>query len=200
MKKLLVTLSIVGISAAVLAQPFVGAERRGGSGRGNPHSRTGGGPQFGLLERHPEIAEEAGVTEEQMDELRLARYEQQKKMVELRADLELAELEMQQLMDNEAADREAVFSAVDQVSAARGALQKARIEQLWKVRDILGEETMDTLRELGREKMRERAEKRGRHKGGRSQRRGGADRGARWNHGPGNWDDEAPIDEGAIED
>lgn len=158
MKKwFILTAVVVAVSMAVVAMaqpgPMGGREGRGGSGGG-----PGDGPGFGggqgrnpgmLLQRvlnNDKLAEKVGLTAEQVAALKSALNDHQKQMIKLRADADLARLEVQRLLAEKNVDRAAVLKAVDAEGAAHTAVRKAAIEERLKVRDIVGEETLEKIR------------------------------------------------------
>ena len=119
--------------------------QRGGPGMGGP----GGGRQRGPS---PEALKEAGATDEQIAQLKKVKDEQELAQVDLKAKAEKAQIELKQLMGSDKPDKDAVFAAIDKVSAARAAMMKNGIAAKLKAREIIGEEVAAKLKELCREK------------------------------------------------
>ena len=167
-------LTIAVVTAAVGAAGLAWAAERGespdkgrmqGPGGRGPGGHPGAGVEF--LVQHPDVAREAGVTDDQIAKLRTATYEMRKQMIKLEADEELAKLEVDQLMDQPMPDRQAIDKAIDEAGKAETAIEKARVQHKLAVEDILGAETTDKLHSIMREKMEERRHDKG-------------DRGPRW--------------------
>lgn len=179
MKKwFILTAAVVAVSLAAVAMaapgPGGGREGRGGPGGGGPGfgGGDGPGPAAGMmLQRvlqNEQMAKKLGLTDEQIATLKSSLLETQKQMIKLRAESELAELEVRRLMGEEQVDRAAVMKAIDAASAAHTAIRKAGVEERLKVRETLGQETLDKIREH----MADRMGKRGGQDGDRRQGRG----------------------------
>ena len=143
-------------------------------GPGNPEMM--GGRMIKQLLKNPEKAAEFGITPEQATALQASFYEMEKKMVGLRADMESAEIEVRQLMDQDSPDEAALMAAIDKAGQARTAIQKANAQQRLAVGKIVSSETMQKIRERVEDRMRM-------SKGaGEKGERGGKD--APWKKGP----------------
>ncbi len=150
-KAVLAVLSATAIAAS--AQP-------GGPGgnAGGPQGRQGrgGGPNLATILENDQVVEKLGLTPEQVSALQARFAEAEKTMIKLRADSELAEAEVRQLMRGDDPDRAAVMKAVEAAGAAHTALRKAVIDERLAFRDIAGADVARKLRQhLGRQ-MKER--------------------------------------------
>lgn len=127
-----------------------GRPQRGGPGQGFSGKRGGpGGQQGGRRSRipSPEILKNAGATDEQIEQLKELREGQEVKQVELRAEVEKAQIALRQLMSDPEASEKDVLKAFDEVSEAKAAIMKQGISARFKAREILGEEVAKKLRE-----------------------------------------------------
>ena len=115
--------------------------QRGGPGMGGP----GGGRHRGPS---PELLKEAGATDEQIAQLKKVKEEQEIAQVDLKAKSEKAQIELKQLMGSDKPDKDAIFAAIDKVSAARAAVMKNGISSKLKAREILGDEVAAKLKEM----------------------------------------------------
>ena len=146
----------IAMAAVAWAGPDGNQERQGpGPGQEQRHGGHRGGG-FGPLLNNPELAAELGVTPEQVTALREAQYEQRKQTITLRSEVQLARLEVKKLMDAEPVDEAAVLAAVDAAGAKATALKKSAIQHMLKVREIVGQETLQKLRAHMRDQFRER--------------------------------------------
>jgi len=168
----------VSLAAVAMAEPGPGGGRegRGGPGGGGPGigGGQGHGPKAGMiLQRvlqNEALAKKAGLTDEQIATLKGSLLETQKQMIKLRAESELAELEVRRLMDEDKVDRAAVMKAIDAASAAHTAIRKAGVEERLKVRETIGQETLNKIRELASDRMGKRGGQDGDRRPGRGQR------------------------------
>jgi Spy/CpxP family protein refolding chaperone len=162
MKKTLMVcamVSLFAVSGAVWAAESGG---KGGPGhRGGGMKGFGQGPGgIGWLVRNEDAAKDLGVTEDQLAKLRDMAYQAEITQIKTRADLELAQMELRRLLDGAKPTEEAVGKAVDKISGLEAQMQKARIIELLKAREILGEATMERIRDAMKARMRERREDR----------------------------------------
>lgn len=130
----------VGAFAAMSVMTAV-AQGPGGMGMG-PHRppmerEMGPGGQFGRWWNNPRLVEKFKLTEQQrktMDDI----YEQHRlKLVDLHANLEKAELEMEPLIGQDQPDETRILSQIDKIAQARAELEKANARMLLDIRKQL---------------------------------------------------------------
>ncbi|NCC51870.1 MAG: hypothetical protein EOM20_11715 [Spartobacteria bacterium] len=139
-------ISILAVSSVfVFAQPRGAHAGRGGEGRGK-----GAGIAVKWILACPEVAKKAGVTDEDISALTALDYEHQKVMIPMQAQRRLAQLELDHLLDQDAPDKTAVGKAVEDLGAIDTSLKKAKIDYLLQVKDALGPEKIEKLREARR--------------------------------------------------
>lgn len=128
-------------------------------GRPAGEPRPGGVDKGEILKRlldNPELARRAGVTGDQISRIREGQYAMEKQMIQLRADVQAAELELRHLMEADKTDREAVSKALDTVAAKHTAMRKAEVLRLLDIRETLGRETIEKVQHLVREHLAQR--------------------------------------------
>jgi Spy/CpxP family protein refolding chaperone len=170
MKKVMMVCAMVSLFAASGAVWAADGGDKGGPGPCGDDERSfgRGGGDISRLVRNEEAAKKLGVTDEQIAQLREMAYQGEIEQIKGHADLEIAHIELRRLMDSAKPTEEAVGKAVDKISALEAQLQKARFGEMLKARQILGEETMQKLRDAMRDQMRERGRDRDRsHRGDR---------------------------------
>jgi len=142
-------LAVAGVllsGAAAMAQGFGGGPG-GPGGPGGTGPRDGGRPPFerafgGMSAEKgwwnsPRMVERLKLTDAQrksMDDTMMAHRE---KLIDLRANLEKAELAMEPLMSADTPNEAATMSQIDKVVAARGELEKANARFLLEIREKL---------------------------------------------------------------
>jgi Spy/CpxP family protein refolding chaperone len=99
-----------------------------------------------------QMAKELGLTAEQTAAMRAAHEAFQVQMIDLKANIQKARLEVRKLVNQDTVNREAVMKAVEAESAASLALRKAVVEQQIKAREIIGPEKAAQLREMRQER------------------------------------------------
>lgn len=146
----------LGVAALALAAAANGQGFGGGPGVGpgfgshrTPMQRAFGaeGGQKGWW-NSPRMVEQLKLTDEQrksMDAIMLAHRE---KLIDLRANLEKAELAMQPLMNADTPNDSAITAQIDKVVQARGELEKANARFLLAIRDKLTADQWKQMRTL----------------------------------------------------
>jgi Spy/CpxP family protein refolding chaperone len=143
---------VMALPAAALAKggPMDGP-RAGGPGFREGGFGMGPGGPMGAWWNSDEVRQKLGLTEDQVKKLQESFRDHRGKLVDLRADLEKREMELQDLMEADAPDLAKIQLLTDQLIAARGRLQKEFMSMLLKVRTVVTKEQWHALRELRRE-------------------------------------------------
>jgi Spy/CpxP family protein refolding chaperone len=89
---------------------------------------------------------ELNLTKEQRDKIADLRDRQERRSIDLRAQIQTAQLDMRKLMRAEKPDKAAIGRQIDKVSALRADLQKSRIGTMLDVREILTPEQREKMR------------------------------------------------------
>ena len=118
---------------------------RGPMGSG-PMMRSHRG-RMGSWWRNPEVAEKIGLSDQQKQQLEKISQASRLKMIDLRADLEKQQVMLGPMLKTYHPDEAQVLSQVDQVSQARAALEKARVQAMLAGRNVLTEEQWNKLKE-----------------------------------------------------
>lgn len=109
--------------------------------------------------KRPGIVAAIRLTAEQSDEIEKIFVSARIQLIDLRADVEKKQFELNQVLEQEEADRELVGSKVDAVEQARGRLQKARALMIFEMKQVLRRDQWERLLQLERERK-ERLEER----------------------------------------
>ena len=161
---------IAGLSVAwcSLAEP---ADETGGGGMpsapgqeggmGDMHGKRlrggmGGEPPEGAIARlimNPKLAEELGLTKEQIASLRTTLDEMKKKEIDLRGELEKAGIDQAKLMSETTPDEKAIMTAVEKSGKINIEFAKLRVQQLLVIRKTLTEEQMEKVKALIHQRM-----------------------------------------------
>jgi len=160
---------ILGVGAVAFAARPEATQESGRPGR----------PDGGQMERA------AGLTDAQIAQLRKIRQEDQKQAIRRRADMRIAHMELNELLDASTIDEKAVAVKVKALSDLQAAALKARVDQRLAMRKIVSAEQLEKLRSMHRERGRGGEGDRG--PGGRGPRPGrfGGPGGPRGPGGPG---------------
>lgn len=142
--------AIVATAAAAGAQGFGGGGPDGGPGpmmNRPPMQRTFG--HMGFEGRgwwnNPRIIERLKLTDDQRKGMDSILLQHREKLVDLRANLEKAELAMQPLMDADTPNDAAIIAQIDKVVQARADLERANSRFLLAIRDKL---TVDQWKQI----------------------------------------------------
>ena len=97
------------------------------------------GPEMGMGAwwKNSDIVKEIGLTDSQAAQVQQTFLEHKLKLVDLRADLEKQELQLQPLIDADQPDESQVSAQIDQVLAARGRLEKEATMMMLAIRRVL---------------------------------------------------------------
>ena len=126
----------MGIAGLILALGVSAVHARGHRGRQHHFA----GPRFEKLD----------LTQEQKAQLKTLRSENAKKMVQIKADMEMAHIELRELMDQKDPNQRQVDKAVEKVNAAMSKMTERRVRQKLALNKILTEEQFQKLEEMPR--------------------------------------------------
>jgi len=101
------------------------------------------------------LAEHLGLSEEQLTQIKQLRMESTKQSIQLKAKLDVAELELRAMMEEPKPNRGKIENKVKEIGALRTQLHLLQIDRNLKMREILTPEQLDKLEEL-KEKIKHR--------------------------------------------
>jgi Spy/CpxP family protein refolding chaperone len=104
----------------------------------------------------PRVAEQLALGEEQKTKLESAALASARGMIDLKAEVEKAELDLKAAADIEPLNVAKVREAFKALQQARVRLESERFEMLLKFREVLTQEQWRKLQELKRDRLRER--------------------------------------------
>jgi Spy/CpxP family protein refolding chaperone len=106
--------------------------------------------------KRPRIAAAIELTSEQKDRIESIFTRARPTLIDLKADLEKKQGELQDALDDANVDRGAVAARVEALEDARAELQKARILMVLDMKQVLKPEQWDRLVRMNRQQRRER--------------------------------------------
>ena len=154
MKKwIAVTVAVATFALAVLVYAQVGPPER--------RMPRGERPFAGenLIENR-ELIDQLNLGEDQVQALKDMHLEARKATVELRAQQELAELDLKAQLESDTPEIEKVMDIIERVGRTRTEIQKHQVRAMLQTREILGPEAFAQLKELRRDRVMERVEQR----------------------------------------
>lgn len=98
--------------------------------------------------KNSEIVEKVGVTPQQVNQLEKIFLDHRLKLIDLRADLERQETQLEPLIEAEQPDENKVGAQIDAIAAARGRLEKANTLMMLAIRKTLSVEQWKKLQEM----------------------------------------------------
>lgn len=137
--------SAVVVMAVVAAVAAPALARRGPHGPGGKHGMHHG---FMRAELIGEVASELGISDDKLKQIKEMVYEANRKVVDLRADVQRARLELQHLMNADEPDKAKVLKLVEDLGRKETRVHKNRIELMLSVRALLTPEQRRRLSEL----------------------------------------------------
>ncbi len=105
--------------------------------------------------KRPRIASQIGLTSEQSDQIEKIFVRSRPRLIDLKAELEKKQLDLQVAMDDRNVERREVEKKIDAVENARKDLQKARALMILDIKQVLKPEQWERLMQMQQE-MRER--------------------------------------------
>jgi len=113
--------------------------------------------------RNPKVAQELGLTPDQVQKLEDLQYQHQKQMIDVRRDMALKRLDLKREMQKDNPDRATVDKLIDESSALKGRMQKMRLNHMLDAKKVLTPEQVQKVKERMAERrgrMRERGQDR----------------------------------------
>lgn len=133
-------LAIAGlfIAGAAGAQGPVEGQGPGFAGHRPPFERTlGPGGGFGRWWNNPKIAEKLKLTDDQRKAMDAILLQHREKLIDLRGNVEKAEIEMEPLMHEDQPNESKILSQIDRIAQSRAELEKANARFLLAIRGKL---------------------------------------------------------------
>lgn len=124
--------------------PCWGRRGPGGFGMRGP----GMGPGFGMRRGFSRLQEELGLTDDQRTKLRQQAAEGRKAAVRTRADLEIKQMELHELMAADSPDRAQIDRKLRELADLRYAMQKSHVDQRLAFQQLLTAEQRAKLRQF----------------------------------------------------
>ncbi|MGB7436665.1 MAG: periplasmic heavy metal sensor, partial [Candidatus Acidiferrum sp.] len=146
-----------------------GGRERGGFERWG-HGRGRHEFSLGRLLSDPEIQQKVGITADQVAKIRQQESAFRKNEIRQRADLEVQQIDLRDLLSAQTPDRAAIDAKLQQVGAARLAMEKARIDFRLNMKDALTADQRAKLRQALRDRWQARRGNNERRQGARGQR------------------------------
>jgi len=88
------------------------------------------------------------LSDQQAEQLKELNFNTAKELIQMKADLKTAQLEMKRMIAERNPDKEALFRKLDEISRIQAEMKKVHLEKKLALREILTEEQLDKVREM----------------------------------------------------
>lgn len=105
--------------------------------------------------------DELNLTDAQYDQLKDMMVENEKEAIELRSQMEVLRLELEEIMTEDKPNKTEALKKVDELGTVRTKLQKLRVGLRIDMKNVLTDEQIDKLQELRAERRQDRWDNRG---------------------------------------
>jgi Spy/CpxP family protein refolding chaperone len=112
--------------------------------------------ELGAWWKNSDIAQKLNLTDAQTKQLEDAFYQHKLKLIDVGAEMEKADMKLQQMLDADTVDENAVNAQVDQVLAARGKMEREFTAMNLNFRKILTVDQWKQLRSIQGDQMHDR--------------------------------------------
>ncbi len=149
----------LAVAGVLMAGSLAGAQGPGGQGAGpgfgehRPPMERAFGFANGQFWNHPNLVKQLNLSDDQRKAMDGILQDHRMKLIDLRANLEKAEVEMGPLMKADTPDEKAIEAQIDRVVAARAELEKANARFLLDIRMQLKPEQWKQLQALRMNRM-----------------------------------------------
>ena len=118
---------------------------------GSVHAKPNKGEQRGRVKAMMKAIKAAGVERPVLREIRQTMRATRKSMVELKAATENAKIDLQELLEADEGNRDAVMKGIDRVAAAKASIQKKRVGVMLDVQAKLTPEQRTKVKAMMKE-------------------------------------------------
>jgi len=134
------------VAGAMLSLPIL-ASAQGFEGWRGERGRDGmGGPRLMAMLENERVKLALGLTDEQSAKLRQIMVEGRKSAIKTRADVQVRNIELRELLRGDQPNRDAVLRKVQEISELRGQIMQQRVESLLAAKSVLTAEQQQKIR------------------------------------------------------
>lgn len=148
--------ALMTTSLAVAQGPGMGVGPGFGPHRGPMQRMLGPYGQHGHWWNNPTMIEKLKLTDDQRKAMDAILLQHREKLIDLRANLDKAELALQPMMSEDQPNENAILAQIDKIAAARADLEKANARFLLALRGKLTQDQWKTLQTLRAQRRQER--------------------------------------------
>jgi Spy/CpxP family protein refolding chaperone len=137
---------ILVVAGAMLSLPMLASAQGFEGGRGERGRGEMGGPRLMAMLENEHVKSALGLTDEQSAKLRQVMVDGRKSAIKTRADLEVQNLELRELLRADQPNHDAVLRKVQEISQLRGEMMQQRVESLLAAKSVLTPEQQQKIR------------------------------------------------------
>jgi Spy/CpxP family protein refolding chaperone len=181
--------TVLVVAGAMLSLPMLASAQGFEGWRGERGREEMGGPRLMAMLENDRVKSALGLTDEQTAKLRQIMVDGRKSAIQTRAQIEVQDIELREMLRADQPNREAVLRKVQEISDLRGQMMKQRVESLLAAKSVLTLEQQQKIRTFMSERRgRREAWQRDRGQGGPGGPQGGP---GSFERGPGSRDPQA---------
>jgi Spy/CpxP family protein refolding chaperone len=139
---------ILVVAGAMLSLPMLASAQGFGGRRGERGQEGMRGPRLMAMLENDRVKSALGLTDEQTAKLRQIMVDGRKSAIKTRADLEVQNLELRELLRADQPNRDAVLRKVQEISQLRGEMMQQRVESLLSAKSVLTAEQQQKIRQF----------------------------------------------------
>ena len=113
-------------------------------GADKPHGMMGVGRACGIMQH----ADKLDLTAQQKDKIKKIHFEAKKQAIKLKAEIELAQLEVKHMMMADTPKENEILKAVDKLGQLKTKMKMAKIQKKFEVRQVLTKEQLAKWKEM----------------------------------------------------
>ncbi len=115
--------------------------------------------QAGHLWKNKQLVKELGLSEKQVDKLKSVSLDTDRKMIKLRADTEMKELDLRELLDSDSPNEAKAVGLIKEIMRIKTDQKIMKVKQMILVKKTLTKEQMEKLEQKKRENRMKRKQK-----------------------------------------
>lgn len=105
------------------------------------------------------FAGELGLSEEQLSTIKVKRFEIEKHFIELSSQIQLADLELRELMNSEKPDMDEIKRKIEKIGRLKSDLHFTKVQGQLEIKNILTSEQLEKLKDLKKKRMKRRMQR-----------------------------------------
>ncbi len=132
-------IALVFLALPIAADAYAGGGKGGGAGLGMPR---------GAWWQQESVVKSLSLSKKQQEKIEALTLAHRKEMIELRAQLELNEIDLDPLLSAGKLDEKAIAKKVDEIESVRAKISRSRMSMLIEIRKVLTRDQYLKLKEL----------------------------------------------------